>query len=381
MKYCKKCLMPSTKPSLRFNDSGVCSACQWHERKSLLYNDTNRRSLSEVVRSFNSNGSYDCIIPVSGGKDSTYQVWRALQEGLTPLCVTAPTDYLTPLGRKNIENIKRMPVDHIEVSVNMDVRRKINRYALTHVGDVQWPEHVLIFTIPVHIAVKFGIPVILWGENSVREYGAGRPEDEEIGVEFTRDYLEENCGFNGLRVSDLSEVLDIDKKFLGFYSYPDQEQIDALGLKGLFLDDFFPWNGMTNQLIARAYGFKTASENIVGSLTNYENLDNYYHGIHDYIKYLKFGFSRSTDIACNWIRRGLISRKDALELVELHDGRYPTNYLDKDLAEILSSIGLSQKDFDEICDEYTNYEIFKVDSFGNLIRRDDGSPELLSKIF
>ena len=125
--HCTKCLIPSTKPSIRFNDDGVCSACQWHESKQSFYNN-NQHNFRDIVLSSNSNSDYDCIVPVSGGKDSTYQVWRVLKEGLNPLCVTAPTDFLTPIGRQNIDNIKKLGVDHIEVSVDPIARRKINRY-------------------------------------------------------------------------------------------------------------------------------------------------------------------------------------------------------------------------------------------------------------
>lgn len=368
--------MPSTRPSIRFDKEGVCSACQWHQRKK--YPSDGLEAFKKYISKNKINKNYDCIIPVSGGKDSTYQVWRVLQSGFNPLCVTAPTDYLTPIGRENIENIKRMGVDHIEVNVNLEARRIANRYCLENIGDIQWPEHVLIFTVPVHIAAQFNIPVIIWGENSVREYGAGRPEDEEKGVLFTREYLEENCGFNGLRVSDMSESMNIDEKHLFFYRYPDEDVIQKVGIKGLFLDDFFPWNGMTNQLIAKSCGFSSVNSNILGTLTNYENLDNYYHGIHDYIKYLKYGYGRATDVACNWIRRGLISRSDALELVRSHDGLYPSKYIDLDLNDILKTINMDIDEFNSLCDMYTNYSLFKTDSGGNLVKRVDGSPELVN---
>src|SRR6185312_8077653 len=112
-----------------------------------------------------------CIVPVSGGKDSTFQTLRVLELGLNPLCVTAATCKLTDIGRRNLENLRRLGVDSIEVTPNPLVRRKLNRLALQQVGDISWPEHVAIFTVPVRIAVQLKIPLIIWGENSQHEYG------------------------------------------------------------------------------------------------------------------------------------------------------------------------------------------------------------------
>jgi len=381
IRFCRNCLYPETKPSIRFSADGLCSACQWNERKlsSCFYTNRSSQNLIKLIDQNKINPAYDCIIPVSGGKDSTYQVWRILSLGLNPLCITAPTDLMTPIGRRNLDNIKNMGVDHIEFSVDIQTRRQINKYALINVGDIQWPEHVLIFTIPVHAAVMFEIPIIIWGENTVREYGAGRQENEEFGVTLSREYMEENCGFNGLRVSDLSDAAGIDPKKLFLYSYPEADTVTQLGVKGIFLDDYFPWNGMTNQLVARTCGFEVASHNILGTLTNYENLDNYYHGIHDYLKYLKYGFGRATDVACNWIRRGLISRDDAKQLISEIDGAYPALYLDKSLSDILSTINITIEEFNIISDEYTNYSLFQTTSSGELVTRADGSPILINQ--
>ena len=376
VKYCTKCLYPETKPSISFNEHNVCNACQWYEVKEKIYDKESKKNFSALIKSNKKNPYYDCIVPVSGGKDSVYQVWRVLNEGFNPLCVTASTDYLTDIGRRNIENIKSMGVDHIEISPNIKQRRKINRYALENVGDVQWPEHILIFTIPVHVSVQFEIPIIIWGENSVREYGGGRNIDSKIGVRFDKRYLEENCGLNGLRVSDLINIEGMSKKDLNFYTYPDPSSINRVQTQGIFLDDYFPWNGESNQLIARTQGFEVSHTNILGTLSNYENLDNYYHGIHDYIKFLKYGYGRATDIANNWIRRGMLSRHDALLLIKDIDGSYPSEYLGKSLQDILNTLNMSKDKFDEICDDFTNYELFEKLPNGKLKKRSDGSPIL-----
>ena len=376
--YCSRCLYPSTKPDLWFKD-GICGACHAFDQRA-DYDWTNGpKVFSEIIRSNKKNPQYDCIVPVSGGKDSTYQVWRVLQEGFTPLCVTAPTDQLTPLGRKNIENLKSLGCDYVEFSVNKTVRRLINRHAFFNVGDIQWPEHLLIYTIPVRAAVLFDIPVIVWGECPQREYGAGRPEDAKLKY-FDRRVLEEYGSLNGLRVTDLLSIDGVDEKDLYMYQYPDTEKVEELGLKGIYLDNYFPWNGISNFVVSQSLGFETYHQNIHGTIANYENLDNYVHGIHDYQKYLKFGFSRATDVACNLIRRNLLTRSDALELVKANDGLYPSHYMDKSLEEILSVYNITKSEFDQICDDYTNYDIFSQDSNGQLITRADGSPQLASPV-
>ena len=331
----------------------------------------------KILKENKKNEKYDCIVPVSGGKDSTYQVWRVLKEGFNPLCVTAPTDQLTPLGRRNIENLKSLGCDYVEFSVNREVRRNINNHAFFTVGDIQWPEHILIYTIPVRAAVMFNIPVIVWGECAQREYGAGRPEDIELQY-FDRRVLEEYGSLNGLRVSDLLEIDGVNKKDLYMYEYPDTDSVERLGLKGIYLDNYFKWDGITNYVISQSVGFEVYPHNILGTIANYENLDNYVHGIHDYQKYIKFGFSRATDIACNLIRRDLISRKDAAEIVKQNDGRYPTHYMEKKLKDILAVYNISLSEFEEACDSFTNYEIFKTDMNDKLILREDGSPELIA---
>ena len=374
MSYCRECLYPSTKPDLWFRD-GICGACHAFKKRSDYDWSNGGKVLREIIIRSKKNPRYDCIVPVSGGKDSTYQVWRILQEGYNPLCVTAPTDQLTPLGRKNIENLKSLGCDYIEFSVNKEVRKQINRHAFFSVGDIQWPEHLLIYTIPVRAAVLFQVPVIVWGECPQREYGAGRPEDAALKY-FDRRVLEEYGSLNGLRVSDLVEIEGVNERDLYLYEYPEAEEVESLGLKGIYLDNYFPWNGISNYVIAQSLGFETYTQNILGTIANYENLDNYVHGIHDYLKYLKFGFSRSTDVACNLIRRGLLSRQDAIELVKSNDGVFPAFYMEKSLEDILSAYSISRDEFNQVCDDYTNYSLFEQDSQGELMRRADGSPIL-----
>ncbi|HAV13921.1 MAG TPA: N-acetyl sugar amidotransferase [Opitutae bacterium] len=375
--YCKKCVMPSTKPDLKFDDEGVCSACRAYEDRKHVDWDERKVELETTLDRYRRNGSHwDCIVPVSGGKDSTYQVIRMLQMGLTPLCVTATTCDLSELGRINIENIKKLGVDYVEFSPNPNVRAKLNRIGLTEVGDISWPEHVGIFTIPVRAAVQYNIPLIVWGENSQNEYGG--PAAAADNNVLNRRWLEEFGGLLGLRVNDLTEAYGIEQKNLLPYSYPTDEELQRVGVTGLFLGHYLPWDGISNTLIAQANGFVTLDHIVEGSMVNYENLDNHQTGIHDYFKFLKFGFSRATDIACLHVRRGRITRQDAVEIVLRNDGKFPWAYLDKPLEKILDPLEMSVDEFIKICDKFTNKKIFKRDATGALVKDRHGNLEKIN---
>lgn len=371
--YCRQCVMPSTKPDLKLDEEGICSACRHFERRKAVDWNTRLTELKELLEEYRSRDGTrnDCIVPVSGGKDSTYQVIRMLELGMNPLCVTATTDHLTELGRYNIENIKRLGVDYIEVTPNPVIRRRINRLALRQVGDISWPEHAAIFTIPIRVAVQQRIPLLVWGENSQDEYGG--PATAANNRTLTRRWLEEFGGLLGLRVSDLLGQDGIEQRNLVHFTYPSDNELRDVGVTGIFLGYFMPWDGMQNFLISQAHGFRSYDKCVEGSMVCYENLDNAQTGIHDYFKFLKYGFGRATDLACMQVRRGRLSRADAIRIVQIHDGRYPSSYLGVTLEEILSAIGMDKAEFDRICDRFTNKKLFVCDARGNLVRDANGN--------
>ena len=371
--YCKRCVMPDTKPDLHLDEWGVCNACRSYEKRKEV--DWTARHIEllgvlEKYRKSNSN-NWDCIVPVSGGKDSTYQVVRMLQLGLNPLCVTSTTCDLSPLGRKNIENLKHLGVDYVEISPNPLIRAKLNRIGLEQVGDISWPEHVGIFTIPVRAAVQFNVPLLVWGENSQNEYGG--PAAASDNNVLNRRWLEEFGGLLGMRVTDLVGVEGIEAKHLITYTYPSDEELARVGVTGLFLGHYIPWDGLSNTLIAQANGFSTYDKAVEGSMVSYENLDNHQTGIHDYFKFLKFGFGRATDLACMHLRRERLTRQDALEAVKRLDGAFPWEYLGKPLNEILRPLEITVDEFINICDKFTNKKIFKRDASGKLIKDCSGN--------
>jgi hypothetical protein len=179
-------------------------------------------------------------------------------------------------------------------------------------------------------------------------------------------------------VGDLAEVYGIARRFLNPYLYPTEHQLEAAKISGLFLGHYLPWDGLTNFLLSQASGFESMPMRVEGSMVSYENVDNFQTGIHDYFKYLKFGFSRATDLACLHVRRGRISRQEALEIVRSLDGRFPWTYLGKPVEEILRPLKITVDEFVGVCDRFTNHNLFRTDSTGQLIKRLDGSPELIS---
>lgn len=293
---------------------------------------------------------------------------------MNPLAVTATTCDLSEIGRSNIENIKHLGVDHIGVSPNPKVRAVLNRVGLEQVGDISWPEHVGIFTIPIRAAVAYEIPLIVWGENSQNEYGGPAAASENQTLD--RRWLEEFGGLLGLRVSDLPYSAGISQRDLIPYQYPSDDQLKAVGVTGIFLGYFIPWDGYENALISQAYGLRSFEYSVEGSPVNYENLDNHQTGIHDYFKYLKFGFGRTTDILSSHIRRGRISRDMAGLIADERDGAFPWTYLGKSLESILEPLGVDTERFLKICDEFTNPDIFQRDRNGHFVRRKDSSPKL-----
>ncbi|MCB9946841.1 MAG: N-acetyl sugar amidotransferase [Rhodospirillaceae bacterium] len=373
LRYCRRCGIAETRPHLRFDEETICSACRAYERRpAIAWEDRQRRFLDLVEQYRSKDGSnWDCIVPVSGGKDSHYQTLMVLEMGLNPLIVMATTDKLSDIGRRNFDNLKKLGVDAIEVDVNPVVRRKLNRIALMRIGDISWPEHVTIFTVPVRLSVQLNIPLVIWGENTEDEYGGPDEAASEYRL-INRSWLEEFGGMNGLRVADMVGQLGITQRDLIAYTYPAADDLERTGSVGVYLGYFFPWDGLSNAILAKAYGFETYGKTVEGSLVDYENLDNYQTGIHDYFMYLKYGFGRAAMLASLHVRRGRLSRRQAMDLVRRHDGRFPSTYLGHPLEEILRDIGMSLEQFQGICDRFTNRRIFRQDNNGRFIRDEAG---------
>jgi len=363
--YCVRCLIPAEKPDISFDSSGLCSACQAFDARSLIDWDARetdfRRVVLEARREAADRGaSHDCIVPVSGGKDSHAQVLRALDYGLRILAVTAETDHLSDIGRRNLDNIAKLGCDHIEVKTNPVLRRKINRFTLETIGDISWAEHITIFSIPIRIASMMKIPLVIWGENPQNEYGG--PAESQKATELTEAWLNEFGGLNGLRIDDVEANLG---PIGNLYRYPEFHP-DARKLEGdaapsgIFLGQFFPWSGYDNAILAHQHGFELSKEPVEVSGFCYENLDNGQTGLHDRMKFTKFGFGRATDICSNLIRRGLMTRDHAIEHVKQWDGKFPFTYLGIGIGKILREIGMTIDDYLAVEANFANRDLFDI---------------------
>ncbi len=364
--------MPDSKPDLQFDEHGVCSACNYFARRKVVDWDERKKELMTIITRYRAknNSNWDCIIPVSGGKDSHFQVIKLLELGVNPLCVTATTCDLSDIGRRNIENIKKLGVDYIEFSPNPKVRAKMNRIGLEQVGDISWPEHVGIFTIPVKAAVQYNVPLLIWGENSQDEYGG--PAGDSQNNTLTRRWLEEFGGLLGLRVSDFVGLDGIKEKDLIPYTYPEDTDLKRVGVTGLFLGYYMPWDGYANVLLSQAFGFESWPVPTETSMVGYENIDNHQAGIHEYFKWLKFGFGRVSDIASLHIRRGRLTREEGMRIVRERDGNFPFTYMGKRIEDILKPLDMTLSEFIKICDRFTNKKLFATDSRGNLVKDKNG---------
>ena len=201
----------------------------------------------------------------------------------------------------------------------------------------------------------------------------GRPAAAAKDNTLTRRWLEEFGGLLGRRVSDLVGQDGIEPKHLIQYTYPTDDELSRVGVTGLYLGYYIPWDGYSNALVAQGHGFESYPKPVEGSLVSYENLDNHQTGIHDYFKFLKYGFARATDQACLHVRRGRLQRGDAIQLMRKLDGKFPWTYLGKPIEETLAEIGMTLEEFIRICDRFTNKKLFVTDNRGQLIKDGDGN--------
>jgi N-acetyl sugar amidotransferase len=377
MRFCTKCVTPDTRPDLRFDSEGVCDACRSYEKKhgehaESIDWDQRREEFEQLIDRARPKDplKYDCVIPVSGGKDSHLTLYYATQVyDLNPLCVCFEPTLPTEIGRANLDNISKLGVDVIHFKRDPITYDKMIIEGFKRVGDMEWANHMGIWSIPVHVAIKFDIPLILWGESPQMEYGGAETVSEMNRRVFNEDWLNDYGCLNGLRPQDLvSEENDISLRDLKMYVYPTKEDVAKWGGSGLFLGYFFKWNTEENLDLIEKIGFRRRKGRIEVSYTDYEKLDCLSMNLHDYLKFLKYGYGRATDSASMAARNGTISREEAVRLVDRYDGNYPKGCVEA----FCSHFDMSQSEFDAIGSGFTNRAIFVKGEEG-LLRDIDGS--------
>lgn len=347
MNRCKKCLIPDTRPDTEFVD-GVCSACHNYENRATVNWAKRTDDLHELIKSHRNTSGYDCIVPSSGGKDSHYQVLTLIRMGYRPLVVTATTCHLTPIGRANISNLAQYATT-IEVTPNRDQRARLNRIGLETVGDISWPEHAAIFSTPFRMSVALGIPLIFYGESPQNQYGGPPGTAEER--QMTRRWVHEFGGFNGLRAAD------IDGEDMTEYMLPPEGEILRVGTEAHFLGQYIPWDSDRNAEIAKDAGMRC----LCPSRANWwdcENLDNAQTGIHDHMMYRKYGYGRMCAQISVDIRKGLIDRKTAYDVVMEDDGVFPEIYAEVPIDVVLMRLGMTRQQLNLTMEGFTNHDLF-----------------------
>jgi N-acetyl sugar amidotransferase len=354
MRYCSKCILPNTRPNLVIGSDGVCNACRSHGTKAKIDWSARQRVFEAVAAHARSRcGGYDCLIPVSGGKDSTWQVVKCLEAGLNPLAVTWKTPGRTAIGQRNLDNLVALGVDHVDYQINPKVERKFMLDALERYGATAIPMHMAIFAIPAKIAVKFHIPLIVWGENSAFEYGGS--DEESTGFKLDGARLKRHGVTHGTTAKDwLSERLT--ERELTPYFGPGEPELDAAGVLAVFLGYYFEWDPDTTRRVAAGHGF-VANQGPRTGLYDYADIDDDFISIHHWLKWYKFGFTRLFDNLSLEIRNGRVTREQAVEIVRMRGDETPQD----DIAKLCEFLGITTQRFFEIAETFRNQEIWVRD--------------------
>jgi N-acetyl sugar amidotransferase len=352
MRYCKSCLLPDTRPNLTIGPFGICNACQSHGARRDIDWAARRAAFSAVVKNAKARSSgYDCLIPVSGGKDSTWQVVTCLEAGLKPLCVTWRTPARTSIGQQNLDNLIALGVDHIDYQINPEVERRFMLESLIRFGTTALPMHMAIFAIPPKIATRFGIPLIVWGENSAFEYG-GR-EAERTGFRLDRGWLARHGVTHGTNAEDwVSQTLT--RRDLTAYFGPTEAELEQAGVLAVFLGYYFEWDPEKTRAVAAAHGFKADTGRARTGLYDYADIDDDFISIHHWLKWYKFGFTRLYDNLSLEIRNGRMTRDEAIAIVHARGDETPHEDIDKLCAFLRIPVGR----FFEICETFRNKDIW-----------------------
>jgi N-acetyl sugar amidotransferase len=350
MNRCRICIYPSTRPDTNFDD-GICSACRsYADRKNVDWAERRESLITLLDQAKQRKAPYDVIVPVSGGKDSTFQVLTMLDFGMRVLAVNSGTDMLSDIGRRNLDNLKRF-CDVIEYTPNVEVRKKLVRIGLFEVGDPSYPEHLAIWSIPTRIACMFDIPLVVWGEQPQREYAT--PHGVVPATHLDGAWVAQFGGMLGLRLSDIVGMEGLTEADLDVFKFPSDALLATANVRGIWLGEYIDWDGWMNFFVSQQFGFECLPVPVETSISNYENLDNHLTVLRDYLRYLKYGYTRATDIACNHIRRGRLTREKGLQLDAL--SRYfPETSLGKPIDEILAYFGLTRKQFEEQCEKWAS---------------------------
>jgi N-acetyl sugar amidotransferase len=352
--------MPDTRPGISFNDEGVCSACQSFEnRKNINYPQRYEelKKLCNKYRGMNGPNGYDCMIAVSGGKDSHFQVY-VMKElmGMNPILVTVEDNFpMTNAGMHNIKNISEaFGCDIISMKPNIKAQKIIMRKTFEQYGKPTYFIDRYIYTYPLHMALKFNTPLLVYGENIGYEYGGGNA----IETYSAKDQISNGVG-TGIPTEEFL-IEGVSLKDLNFFEPPVAGEIEKLD--PIYISYFLEWNSYSNYLLAKSKGFHDLTHEWQRShhVEQFDQIDSRAYLVHSWMKYPKFGHASATDYAARFVRYGMLTRDEAIEMVKKHD--YDLDVLC--IRDFCDFIGYSEIEFWAIIEKLYNKDLFEKNKFG-----------------
>lgn len=351
--WCKNCLNMSTRPRTKFDERGWCGGCQWMEEKNTVDWQARQEEMKQIVKKYRRKDSFDCIVPVSGGKDGTYVVHSLKNKyNMHPLAVTVRPCLELELGKKNLENFVQSGVNHIHITPNAEVMRQINKLGFIEKGFPYYGWLITISTSVIRVAMNFDIPLIFYGEEGDVEYGGSTElkNTPMFNIEYMkRVYLERGH-------DKIMKMVDAKPADLYLFQFPTEEEVEEKELYLTHLGYFEPWDSYRNYLVAKEhFALQENEEANTGTFTNYAQNDQALYALHTYLMYLKFGFGRATQDSGIEIRRGSMTREQAKSLVPIYDNQYPESFIDL----YLEHYDMTIEEFDAVLDKFVNRELFE----------------------
>lgn len=359
LRWCSHCLAMSTRPRITFDERGWCNACRWMEEKKSLDWSARQRELEKLlIKHRRQSGSFDCLVPVSGGKDGSYVAYNLKHRyGMNPLCVTVTPALPLELGERNLRAFVKSGYNHITINPDHEAMRVLNRVGLIEMGFPYYGWLMAIQTAPVRLANRLSIELIFYGEDGEVEYGGSTETGMNpiYDVQYMKKiYLE--GGYD--KVLNSAGLPDKD---LYFFRFPSDEDLNSSPVELTHWSYFENWDPYRNYLVAKQHcGLQEAETTNAGTFTNFAQNDQALYALHTYLMYLKFGFGRANQDASIEIRRGAMDRAQALNLVRLYDGHYPHEFVDT----YLDYYRLTRAEFDAVLDRWANSNLFsKVNGY------------------
>ena len=354
VRYCKRCLMPNSRPRIDFDGDGICNACRNAEQKNAIDWDARRAEFLDVIAAYRRPGEpYDCVVPWSGGKDSSAIAHKLKFEfGLNPLLVTFSPLMPNEVGVHNREQMLRLGFDHVMVRPNQRVSRRLANRFFVDRGNPKIHWDAGVNTVPVQVAVNYGIPLIFYAEHGESEYGGRVLSEQSKKVRDFTEVIEHQVGDDPLNWAD-DEISEAE---LAPYVYPDLERVEQVGIRALYFSYFFRWSMKENyEYIRDKFEFRTDPNGRTdGTFTDFDSLDDKIDNLYYHMQFIKFGFGRATRDASRMIQNNQMTRAEGLALARKFDNDFPATFH----ADHLEYLGLDEVRLTEIIDLHRNNEIW-----------------------